>query len=212
VVPASRGDDAGRLGVGALQPVDVGDPAAHLECAGRAVVLLFDPDFTAHTRRKERPGVLRCGRHVAMHERRGVVEFVGCEVGHRGLRFRADPITAGGQGQSELLAIHRHRTCSRHPRPGRHQRLRRLGRRLATLAQVNCPTGPDLPPSRGQEIAISQSAPTSYADRPLRTVAFPMHFATVRHLGGANGDFRSGFLGDGRARARCHLRAVPCDQ
>ena len=59
VIAARRGDDAGRVGMGAAQPVDEGDAAAHLERARRPVVFLLSPNLAAEPGGQLRPGILR---------------------------------------------------------------------------------------------------------------------------------------------------------
>ena len=117
VVAAGGGDDAARVRVLAPQPVDEGDPAAHLEGTGRGVVLVLDDDVRAGAGGERRPGVLRRGRHVRVDEAGGALERVFVEQGHRrvfsvgggrgqgttcparGARDRAALLARSGQGQ-----------------------------------------------------------------------------------------------------------------
>ena len=92
VVAARRRDDARHLRALAPQAVDVDQPAADLEGAGRRVVLVLDPDLGAERLREQRPGVLRRRRHAAVHELARVVE-IGARERHRRSDYRA-PMSA----------------------------------------------------------------------------------------------------------------------
>ena len=59
VITARRRDDAGHVGLLALEPVEVDEPAAYLEGADRRVVLVLDHDRTTEPLRQQRPGVRR---------------------------------------------------------------------------------------------------------------------------------------------------------
>ena len=63
VIAARRGDDAGTIRTGSPQFADMDQPAAHLEGAGRRMVLVLDPDIGAGACGEQRPGVGRRRRH-----------------------------------------------------------------------------------------------------------------------------------------------------
>ena len=72
VIAAGRRHDAFRQLAGAAQRVEIDEPAAHLECAGRGMVLVLDEDFDPGPLLKERPGIGRCRRHERAHDCRGL--------------------------------------------------------------------------------------------------------------------------------------------
>src|ERR1700760_2421596 len=55
VIAARRRDQPARLGMFALEPVDIDQAAAHLESARGCVVLVLDQDVGAETLREQRP-------------------------------------------------------------------------------------------------------------------------------------------------------------
>ena len=63
VIAARGGDDPGRVRPLALQPVEIDQPAAHLEGADRRVVLVLDHDGRAEPLRQQRPRMRRRRRH-----------------------------------------------------------------------------------------------------------------------------------------------------
>ena len=63
VIAARGGNDPGRVRRLALQPVEIDQPAAHLEGADRRVVLVLDHDGRAEPLRQQRPGMRRRRRH-----------------------------------------------------------------------------------------------------------------------------------------------------
>ena len=63
VIAARGGDDPGRIRPLALQPVEIDQPAPHLEGADRRVVLVLDHDIGAEPLRQQRPRMRRRRRH-----------------------------------------------------------------------------------------------------------------------------------------------------
>src|SRR5271166_6202138 len=63
VIAPRRGNQAGCGWPLPLQPVDIDEPAAHLEGAGRCVVLVLDDDAGAEPLRQLRPDMRRRRRH-----------------------------------------------------------------------------------------------------------------------------------------------------
>src|SRR5260370_36188721 len=59
VIASRRGDDARYVGPAAPQIVELDHAAAHLEGAGRGMVLVLDPDLVADPAPPERPAILR---------------------------------------------------------------------------------------------------------------------------------------------------------
>src|ERR1700733_2845802 len=83
---AARGSDHARdVGMGAPKPVEIHDPAAHLEGADGRVVLLLDPHLAARALAEERGHVLRRGRDVAVYEllQRGEAHWSYAHAKHR---------------------------------------------------------------------------------------------------------------------------------
>src|SRR6266704_2939251 len=68
MIAARRRNDPGRVGPFTLQAVEVDQPAAHLESAGRGMVLMFDDDRGTETMRQQRPGMRRRRRHSLPHD------------------------------------------------------------------------------------------------------------------------------------------------
>jgi hypothetical protein len=86
VVAAGGADDAAHGGLLARQRLEVGQAAAHLEGAGRRVVLVLDPHGRPAARAAG-PGVLRRRRHDGGHRRAGGFDFFAGEIhGRRGVR------------------------------------------------------------------------------------------------------------------------------
>ena len=79
VVAARRADDAGERGVARLERRQQVEAAAHLERAGRRVVLVLDPDLAARAAREQRPRVLRRGRHRRVDVARGGFDVGQCK-------------------------------------------------------------------------------------------------------------------------------------
>ena len=75
VIAAGRAHDADGVGPRTLEPVGIDEPAAHLEGAGRRVVLVLDHDLGAGERGELRPGVLRRRRHHRTHHRQGRLDL-----------------------------------------------------------------------------------------------------------------------------------------
>ena len=84
VVAARCADHARRARRARRELRDEVEPAAHLERAGRRVVLVLHPDLAAGAPGDERPGVLRRGGHRRVHAARG--GFDGGEIDHDGRR------------------------------------------------------------------------------------------------------------------------------
>ena len=76
VIAARGGNDPGRIRPLPLQPVEIDQPAAHLEGADRRVVLMLHPDFAACALGKQRPGVLRRRRHGGVDDLGRVLNFL----------------------------------------------------------------------------------------------------------------------------------------
>jgi len=100
MVSASRGDDAGQVGMSLLEPVAVDQSASQFECADWAMIFMLDPGFHARllagreTLVDQRPGVLRRGRHVAVDDGLGFLnlrerwELHDPSIRSRGLRIK----------------------------------------------------------------------------------------------------------------------------
>ena len=86
VIAAGRADDADDVGPRALEPVHIDEPAAHLEGAGRRVVLVLDHDLGAGRRGELRPRELRRRRHHRAHHGQGRFD-----VGETKQRFHHRP-------------------------------------------------------------------------------------------------------------------------
>jgi hypothetical protein len=68
VIAARRADHAVDMRPLALEPVEIDEPAAHLEGADRRVVLVLDHDFCADAGGEQRPNKLRRFRHRRAHD------------------------------------------------------------------------------------------------------------------------------------------------
>jgi hypothetical protein len=78
---AARGrDHAAYLRRPSRQPVEVGHAAAHLEGAGRRMVLVLDPHRQAQAIAQQGPGVLRGRRHEAAHAGERLVDVLASEL------------------------------------------------------------------------------------------------------------------------------------
>ena len=98
MVAAGRADHAAHMRPLALQAFHVDQPAAHLEGAGRRVVLVLHPDLGAAARRQQRPGVVRRRREGGVHQtggslERGQVEQTGLRNGGRRRAFPVPPLS-----------------------------------------------------------------------------------------------------------------------
>ena len=87
------GHDAAHLGAIALQTVEIGDAAADLECAGRRMVLMLDPDFAAGTGSEQGPGIACGGGECRMHESGGGFKL---GKGEHARRIAQDPAEIQG--------------------------------------------------------------------------------------------------------------------
>jgi hypothetical protein len=65
VIAAGGGDDAADRGLRALQPVEIDEPTADLECTDRRVVLVLHPASRPQPRLEQRPAVLWRRREAA---------------------------------------------------------------------------------------------------------------------------------------------------
>ncbi len=75
VVAARGGDERAGLRRAPLELIDVGKAAAHLEGAGRVVVLVFDDDLSSEPTREQRPSDGGRRRKHLAHKRFGSFEF-----------------------------------------------------------------------------------------------------------------------------------------
>ena len=81
VVAARGGNNARARRVGAAQPVNKGDPAAHFESAGWGMVFVFHPNIQAQSLAQSGPEILgRCG-HLRVHKAAGLIKFLSGEHG-----------------------------------------------------------------------------------------------------------------------------------
>ncbi|MGY4430270.1 hypothetical protein ACVWWO_002747 [Bradyrhizobium sp. F1.13.1] len=79
MIAARRRDDARNVRPFALQPIEIDQPAAHLEGACRRVILVLDEDLRAEPLGEQRPGVRRRCRHRLPHDRMCAFELVQVE-------------------------------------------------------------------------------------------------------------------------------------
>ncbi len=82
VVAAGGGDQPAYLRLAAQQGVDIDQPATHLEGRGGRVVLVLDPQLAAQALGQQRPGQLRCRRHMTVNQLRALAQLG--EVEHDG--------------------------------------------------------------------------------------------------------------------------------
>jgi ribosomal protein L1 len=75
MIAARRGDHAARLGIDLVQPVEVYESAANLECAGRRMVFVFDPHAAPASPAQLGPRVLGRRGHHPMNEPGGVLQL-----------------------------------------------------------------------------------------------------------------------------------------
>ena len=76
VIAAGRAYHPTRFGPVALEAIHVDHAAAHLEGAGRRMVLVLHPDLAAGAPCEQRPGILRRRRHCRVHQAGGGLDFV----------------------------------------------------------------------------------------------------------------------------------------
>src|SRR5688572_18856732 len=81
MIARAGGDDAARALV-ARKRCDQIEAAAHLECAGRIVILVFDVDIEPGFGGEKRMAYLRCAAHHASDSRARAIEIVECERNH----------------------------------------------------------------------------------------------------------------------------------
>ncbi len=100
MVAARRGDHALHVRALAREPVEIHEPAAHLEGADRGVVLVLDHDIHARACPQQRPGILRRRRHGGAHD------------GQDGFEFGKTEHRKEDQGHDREWRIHEPQACS----------------------------------------------------------------------------------------------------
>ena len=87
VIAARRADHTARPLRLLAEVMEIDQPAAHLESAGRRVVFMLYPDLGAHLLAQQRPGILRGRCHRPVDDRSARLElcqrWIGCSGGHR---------------------------------------------------------------------------------------------------------------------------------
>jgi hypothetical protein len=75
VAPRSR-DDTGEMGLTANQVVEIDQPAAELECSGRNVIFVLDPDLGSSAGAEKRPANGPGSGDDRLHQRGGGAERI----------------------------------------------------------------------------------------------------------------------------------------
>jgi len=151
VIAARRRDQRSRAGRAAFQLIDKSEAAAHLEGAGRIVVLMFDDDLGPESPRQQRPAKRRRRRDGLVHEGEGGFEFVEGEHRLAGLVV--------GEGN---------RRCERDAIPPRRDR------RLQSQRGAGPEFAPDMRPLDGFDVSLfAMTAMT------IQTSIFPLSSITL---------------------------------
>src|SRR5665213_1952371 len=100
MIAACRRNDPGRARPFTLQTIEIDQSAAHLESAGRRMVLMLDNDRRAEPLRQHRPGIRRRRRHRPAHDlmralKLGQVKHRRASSTGRHARESAYPVIAG---------------------------------------------------------------------------------------------------------------------